>query len=112
MPVLERSRPWAIFVYVEANLKRSIKLHIVTYTKLLSYCAMSKVLSHQPRTKEDRLPSQSSQCRVCDGQSGTGTYLFHTILIFCVSIILPALYNHIHLKSTELLNKKKLSGYL
>ena len=97
---------------VEVSLKPSIMLHIVTYTKLLSYCAMSKVLSHQSFTEKDRLPSQSSQCRVCDGQRGTGTYLFHIILIFCVSIILLVLYNHIHLKSTELLNKKILLNYL
>ena len=58
---------------VEVSLKRSIMLHIVTYTKLLSYCAMSKALSYQSLTEEDRLPSQSSECRACDGQRGTGT---------------------------------------
>jgi len=64
MLVLTRSRTWAILVCVGVSLKRSIMLHIVTYTKLLAYCAMSKALSHQTFPEEARLPSQSSQCRI------------------------------------------------
>jgi hypothetical protein len=85
MLVLTRSRPWAILVCVQVSLKYSTMLHIVTYSKLVSYCAMSKVLSHQPLTEEDRLPSQSSQRRFCDGQKGNWDIPFSHYFDFLLS---------------------------
>jgi hypothetical protein len=48
---------------------------------------MSKELSHEPLTEEDGLPSQSSQCRFCDGQKDWDIISFALFLFSVVSTI-------------------------
>jgi hypothetical protein len=75
---------------------------------------MAQVVSHQPLAAEFRVRSQASLCKICGGQSGTGSG-FSRVLRFPVSISVPMLHTHLflhHKKSREhnqtSLTKKKL----
>jgi hypothetical protein len=43
---------------------------------------MAQVVSCQPLITDDRVHAQVSPCRICGGQSGTGTGFFQSSLVF------------------------------
>jgi hypothetical protein len=50
---------------------------------------MDQAVSRRPLTVEAQVRVRVSPCRICGGQSGTGTGFFRVLLFCSVSIIIP-----------------------